>query len=205
MMDIFPDIQYITQNCVELTHAQQAALMYKKGIKWVQIRMKNTSNIDYLEQAREALYYAKTFGCKLIINDSVEIAKAIGAHGVHLGLNDTSVCEARDTLGPNFLIGGTANTYDDICLHVSNGADYVGVGPYRFTKTKKNLSPILGLNGFEDIYRLLKKNNITIPIYAIGGITLEDKNLLKNRGIHRVAMSTALLNEIIENYNLLKK
>src|ERR1035437_7606358 len=102
-------IQYITQDNQHLSHADQTKLMFENGISWVQIRMKNSTKEEFILQAKEAMEYAKRYNGTLIINDHVDICQAVGAHGVHVGLTDTSVLEARKLLGSEAIIGGTAN------------------------------------------------------------------------------------------------
>jgi len=189
------NIQYITQDHPQLSHAAQAKLMFENGISWVQIRMKNSTKNEFILQAAEAMEYAKAYNGILIINDHVDICQAVGAHGVHVGLSDTNVAEARNLLGSEAIIGGTANIIEDIELHISNGADYVGLGPFRFTTTKKNLSPIIGLEGYKLLVVEMKKRNINIPVVAVGGITMEDISLIQETGLYGVAISTALLNK----------
>ena len=188
-------LQYITQDSERFSHAEQARLMFENGVDWVQIRMKNYPERDILEQSIEALAYARKYKAKLIINDAVEIAKEIDAHGVHLGLNDIPVNEARSFLGEEFIIGGTANTFKDIENQIAKGADYIGLGPFRFTQTKEKLSPIIGLDGYQSLCTKMKENKITTPIVAVGGITMEDIELLMDVGLHGVAISTVLLRQ----------
>ncbi|MDA3823989.1 MAG: thiamine phosphate synthase [Bacteroidales bacterium] len=189
------NIQYITQDNDSLTHAQQAKLMYENGISWVQIRMKNASKEAIVAQAEEAMHYAQQYNGTLIINDDVDICLQVGAHGVHVGLKDISVAEAKAQLGPDKIVGGTANTIDDIELHTKKGADYLGLGPFRFTTTKKNLSPVLGLDGYKHLVEEMRKRNITIPVVAVGGILLEDIAAIQATGLFGVAISSSLLSE----------
>ncbi len=186
-------LQYITQDNPDLTHAEQAKLMYENGVRWVQIRMKSAPREAIVKEARKALQYARELGGTLIINDHVDICREIGAHGVHLGLTDTSVAEARRKLGSSFIIGGTANTTDAIALHAYNGADYVGLGPFRFTTTKKNLSPIIGTDGYTKLMQDMPEQNLEIPVVAVGGIEIEDFQALREIGLFGVAISTSLL------------
>jgi thiamine-phosphate pyrophosphorylase len=88
----------------------------------------------------------------LIINDNVYLAQQIAADGVHLGLTDMGIPEARRILGTYKIIGATANTFEDInsCTKYS---DYIGLGPFQFTTTKQKLSPILGLEGYRSILK----------------------------------------------------
>jgi thiamine-phosphate pyrophosphorylase len=132
-------------------------------------------------------------GCVLIINDRVEVAAAIDAHGVHLGLEDMPVSEARRRLGEDKIIGGTANTLEDIRGHYIGGADYVGLGPYRYTTTKKNLSPILGLEGYRRIMSRLEEEGVTLPVIGIGGIGVKDVLPLLEAGLYGVAFSGMLV------------
>lgn len=193
------NIQYITQDHPQLSHARQAKLMFENGIHWVQMRVKNSTKEEIVQQAKEALEYAKPYNATLIINDHIDICKAVGAHGVHLGLHDISVAEARTFLGVDSIIGGTANCIEDIELHIRNGADYVGLGPFRFTTTKQNLSPVIGLEGYKTLVAEMEKRNISLPIVAVGGITMEDIPQIHDAGIFGVAISTALLNKKLNN------
>ena len=189
-------LQYITQDNPRLTHAQQAKLMYENGISWVQLRMKNASKEQFIAEAEEALTYARKYKGILLINDHVDICKQVRAHGVHVGLKDMSVVEARAILGDDYIIGGTANTIEDIAWHVQNGADYIGLGPFRFTTTKKNLSPIIGLEGYKKLVSEMKNCDIHIPVVAVGGITMDDIPHIQATGLYGVAISTALLNHL---------
>ena len=113
--------------------------------------------------------------------------------GVHLGQNDMNPAEARKILGADFIIGGTCNTYEDI-LKIKDDVDYIGCGPFRFTTTKKNLAPVLGLDGYKEIVWNCRSNNINIPIVAIGGITAEDIPDILNAGPNGIALSGTILN-----------
>ena len=150
-----------------------------------------TDRYTYYDSARMAL----EGGCRWIqiIDDHVELAKELKADGVHLGKKDMPVAEARRMLGSGFIIGGTANTFDDIKMHYDAGADYIGCGPFRFTTTKKNLSPILGLEGYRSIVRQMKEADIRLPIVAIGGITFEDIPAILQTGVTGIALSGTIL------------
>jgi thiamine-phosphate pyrophosphorylase len=182
-------LQYLTQDGVDRkTHAELVGDACRAGIKWVQFRTKNTPEDQWEPTALEVQEVAKKYDAVLIINDNVALAKKIGADGVHLGKEDMSVKEARKILGDNFIIGGTANTAEDIKRLVNEGADYIGLGPYRFTTTKKNLSPVLGHN---ELLELLKIQN-KIPIILIGGITAEDIPDIAKNGAYGAAVSSAI-------------
>lgn len=182
-------LHYISQG--ETLEAQEKDILdaLEAGCKLVQLRFKNGSTDEVEQLAGKAKVWCETHGAKLIINDHVEIAKKVNADGVHLGLTDTSIVAARNILGPAKIIGGTANTLEDVLQRINEHCDYVGLGPFRFTTTKEKLSPILGLEGFEQIHRELTNRNLSIPIYAIGGIEVSDLEALKNTGIYGIAVS----------------
>ena len=129
----------------------------------------------------------------LLINDRVEVAIAAGVQGVHLGQRDMAVGEARRLLGADKIIGGTANTMAQLREHYRQGADYIGLGPYRYTTTKKNLSPVLGLEGYRAIVAGLRAEGVDIPVVAIGGIGAADVMALLATGLHGVAFSGMLV------------
>ena len=103
------------------------------------------------------------------------------------------IAEARKLLGKDFIIGGTANTFEDVKAHSEAGADYIGCGPFRFTTTKKNLSPILGLEGYRHIITCMKEEGICLPVVAIGGITCDDIPAILQTGVSGIALSGSIL------------
>lgn len=185
-------LQYISQGATVAEHVQNIKAVLASGCKWIQLRLKDTSDAIYKKAALEAKELCDLYGATLIINDNVAVAKAVNATGVHLGLTDTSLQEARLALGEEAIIGGTANTLDDCLARVSAKADYIGLGPYRFTTTKKKLSPILGVTGYQQITTALSQQGIVIPIVAIGGIIPEDLEQITATGVAGVAVSGIL-------------
>ncbi len=181
--------QYLTQDLPSFSHPELAEMACKNGIKWLQLRVKEVPFDEYLYIAQTVKHICDRFQTTLIINDNVEICKLVNAAGVHLGKTDMSIAQARKILGETKIIGGTANTLEDIMfLHVQ-GAHYVGLGPYKFTTTKKNLSSVLGLDAYSKTVQALP---FPIPIIAIGGIQLEDVKPLINTGVFGVAVSSAI-------------
>ncbi|KAF2512519.1 thiamine phosphate synthase [Flavobacterium foetidum] len=186
---MYSKLQYISQGETiekQLYNIHQAL---DAGCNWVQMRFKDQNQKDAYTLAEAAKPLCKKYASTFIINDDIHLTKEVDADGVHLGLTDTKIDEARAFLGTSKVIGGTANTFEDIQNHVQNGCDYIGLGPFRFTATKEKRSPILGLSGYYDILQKLKKNKIEIPVYAIGGITLRDVNPLMETGIFGIAVS----------------
>lgn len=191
---MYHKLQYISQgNTIEeqLYNIHQAL---DAGCDWVQMRFKNQTVKDTFALAEAVKFLCEEYLANFIVNDNIYLAQQIAADGVHLGLTDMKIEEARAILGSTKIIGGTANTLEDIENHVKNGCDYIGLGPFRFTTTKEKLSPILGLSGYFDILEKMKKNKIEIPVYAIGGIDLKDISPLMETGIHGIAVSGMITN-----------
>lgn len=186
-------LQFITHYTERYTYLDSVRIALEGGCRWIQLRMKEASPEEILPIALEALALCRKYNATFIIDDHVEIAKQIKADGVHLGKLDMPITEARKTLGKDFIIGGTANTFEDIQMLYKDGADYIGCGPFRYTTTKKNLSPILGLEGYRHIISQMKKTNIHLPIVAIGGITPKDIPSLMETGITGIALSGSIL------------
>ena len=132
-------VQFISHYTEKYSYLDSIQLALEGGCRWIQLRMKDASDQELLDTAKQAFDLCQKYGATFIIDDNVLAAKQVGAHGVHLGKNDMPINEARKILGPEAIIGGTANTFDDICAHVAAGANYIGCGPFRFTSTKKNL------------------------------------------------------------------
>jgi thiamine-phosphate pyrophosphorylase len=187
-------LQFISHQNSQFTHLEVIQKACESGVKWVQLRIKNTSLSEILPIAVEAKRICDQHKAKLIINDHAMIAREIGAYGLHVGKEDMPVVEARKIVATNCLIGGTANTLEDILIHYNSGADYVGVGPFRFTTTKEKLSPVLGVKGYEIIMNELKRRNISIPVIAIGGIMVEDIKEIMQTGVYGIAVSSLLTN-----------
>ena len=186
-------LQFITHHTEKYSYMDSAYLALEGGCKWIQLRMKDEPHISVLETAINMKALCKQYDAVLIIDDHVSIAASVEADGVHLGKNDMPVPEARKLLGPGFLIGGTANTFEDLKRLASQGIDYAGIGPFRYTQTKKNLSPILGINGYREIIKRCQEVGISIPFVAIGGITSKDIPELIHAGVPGIALSGAIL------------
>lgn len=186
-------VQFISHHTEKYSYADSVRLALEGGCKWIQLRMKDASEDEILETASQVRKMCDRYEAVFILDDHVRLVEKTGADGVHLGKNDMPVDEARRLLGNGKIIGGTANTLDDIIMHCSRGADYIGCGPFRFTTTKKKLAPVLGLDGYKEIMEGLGKAGIKIPVAAIGGITVEDIPAIMATGINGIAISGSVL------------
>lgn len=187
-------IQFITHSNERYDHVEGAKLALQGGCRWIQLRMKDAMETDFLRAAKKIRRLCDEYHATFILDDHVEWVGLTGADGVHLGKNDMPVDEARKMLGRNRIIGGTANTFDDVERLFRRGADYIGCGPFRFTTTKKNLSPVLGLEGYRSITAQMKAHDIQLPIVAIGGILHQDIPAIMQTGVTGIAVSGAILN-----------
>lgn len=186
-------LQFISHYTDTLSYLDGIRMALQGGCRWVQLRMKDVADEEVLPVARETQRMCREAGAAFIIDDRVEMAKALHADGVHLGKNDMPISEARRILGSTYIIGGTANTLDDVKSHYAAGADYVGCGPFRFTTTKKRLSPILGIDGYRSIISGMAEAGIGIPVVAIGGITTADIHGIMATGVKGIAVSGSIL------------
>ena len=187
-------IQFITHNTGSIGYVEGARMALEGGCKWIQLRMKDASDDEVRKAAAEIQPMCKEHEAVFLLDDRVKLAKELHADGVHLGKNDMPIDEARRILGEEYIIGGTANTFDDIQRIASQGADYIGCGPFRFTTTKKNLAPVLGIEGYRDIIAKMRNAGINIPMVAIGGITPDDIDEILATGVQGIAVSGTVLN-----------
>lgn len=186
-------IQFISHYTERYSYLDGIQLALEGGIKWVQLRMKDATDDEFLRTGKEARSLCNQYNATFIIDDRVELVREIGADGVHLGKKDMPIDQARQMLGDKVIIGGTANTFQDIEMHHKASANYIGLGPFRFTTTKQGLSPTLGLEGYQHIMQRVEESGIDIPIVAIGGITADDIPALMQTGIAGIALSGAIL------------
>ena len=186
-------LQFITHFTERYTYFDSAMMALEGGCRWIQLRMKDAGEAEIERVALRILPECRRREAVFVIDDHVELALRVGADGVHLGKNDMPVDKARRLAGGNFIIGGTANTFEDVLRLVAQGADYIGGGPFRFTTTKKNLAPMLGIEGYKDILSRMKEHGITLPLVAIGGITCDDIPRLMAAGVSGIALSGSVL------------
>lgn len=189
-------LQYISQGNTALEQEFNIRKALDNGIQWIQLRWKNGNEKELLSLCETSKHLCSEYQSVLIINDNIHLAKETDADGVHLGLMDGSVEEARLLLGKHKIIGGTANTISDVIQRMDESCDYIGLGPLRFTSTKEKLSPILGFEGYRQIVENVKQRSVAVPkIFAIGGVTLEDFLPLQEIGIYGVSVSGLITRE----------
>lgn len=164
------------------------------GGRWIQLRMKDAGRDEVASRGKALAELCSRYDAVFIVDDDPLAAAACGADGVHLGREDMPPAGARELLGPDKIIGATANTIEDIAALGSMPVDYIGLGPYRFTATKKRLSPVLGIEGYRAVMAGMRERGIDIPVVAIGGILPGDVRGIMDTGVTGVAVSGAISN-----------
>ena len=161
----------------------------KGGVKIVQLREKNISTKDFYEKALKVKEICKNYGALFIINDRLDIAQAIGADGVHLGQSDMPIEKAREILKDKFLIGATARNVEEAKRAELSGADYIGSGAIFGTNTKDNAKKL----EMEELKKIVA--SVKIPVFAIGGINIDNVSSLKNIGLQGICAVSGILSE----------
>lgn len=203
---MYHKLQYISQGNMSDEHLKNINEVLDAGCLWIQLRMKHFHLEEIENTANEVRLLCDRYNATFIMNDNVSIAKNCNADGVHLGLTDMPITVAREILGENKIIGGTANTINDVVQRINEKCNYIGLGPFRFTTTKEKLSPIIGVEGYKKIISQLNEMQQKIPIYAIGGILLSDVETILQKSVYGVALSGIISNvenkkQIIEQFN----
>lgn len=153
----------------------------------VQLRLKNLSDREWLTRARTLRAATRGTGTRMIVNDRVDIAALVGADGVHLGQDDLQVSEARRIVGPDCWIGVSTHNLTQVHQAVRDGADYLGAGP-TFPSTTKAFDTWAGTAFLQQV-----ASEVTLPTFAIGGITLENLPQVLATGVRRIAVQGSLL------------
>lgn len=164
----------------------------RAGGRWIQLRMKDAAPDAVALRGGELSSLCASCGAVMLLNDRPQGVRAAGACGVHLGRTDMPPAEARRLLGEGAIIGATANTLDDILALDPETVDYIGLGPYRYTTTKQNLAPLLGVAGYRRIMAEMRARGLTIPVVAIGGIEPTDAPEILAAGVDGLAISGAI-------------
>ncbi len=158
------------------------------GVTCVQLREKECSTLDFIEQAFTIKDFLKSRGVPLIINDRVDVALAIEADGVHLGQTDMPLEIAKKIVGDSMIIGISAESLADALEAEKGGADYLGVSPIYATPTKTETAPPLGLEGLRAI-----RAAVNIPLVAIGGLNRDNSAAVIQNGGDGVAVVSAIV------------
>ena len=168
------------------TLAEVVETLLKAGVTCVQLREKGAEDAFILQEAQELKALCHRYGVPFLVNDRPDLAQAVGADGVHVGQEDTGLTEARNLLGPNALLGGSAHTVEEALAAQVAGADYLGCGAVFGSGTKHNVSQM----PLETLTAICQA--VDIPVVAIGGVSLDNLPLLADTGIAGVAVISGL-------------
>jgi thiamine-phosphate pyrophosphorylase len=169
------------------THVELARLAIAGGADTIQFRQKTGSTLELIRTAREMMSVCEEAGATLIVNDRIDVAIAAGAHGVHLGQGDFPIPLARELLGKDRIVGGSASTREEARKCLAEGADYIGFGPVYPTDSKADAAPAAGID-----LLLQVANVVGLPVIAIGGICAENLPDVFRAGAHGVAVISAV-------------
>ena len=174
-----------------LSHAEQVELLSEGGASLVQLREKQMPALEFFEEATKAVAVARRCGVRLIINDRVDIALAVGAAGVHLGQDDMPPDAARKLLGPDAIVGYSTHNVEQALRGSKLPIDYLAIGPIFQTSTKTDTSPVLGLDGLRAVRQAIGP----LPLVAIGGITHANARAVIEAGADSIAVISTLLSD----------
>jgi len=184
----------ITNGLDAASTLEQARIAFGEGIDILQLRCKSLNKKELSGIVNEIEKSGTSGNSLLIINDHTEISLGSGNAGLHIGQQDGDPQEIRNYLGKDKVIGLTINEESEISAEALSAMDYVGLGPLRFTETKEVLKPLLGMEGMKSLSKKIHKSK-ELPIFAIGGIRLEDTQALaEDPAISGIAVSSAIWN-----------
>jgi thiamine-phosphate pyrophosphorylase len=177
------DLSYVERSEVKRVAAQ----MIDGGVEVIQLRAKNMAPIQTAKIATDLLGLTRDRNVPLIINDHPDLLAALPAQGVHVGQDDVSIAEARKMAGRDCVVGKSTHSLEQAIRAAGEGADYIGFGPLFATPTKPDYPPI-GLKEIEKVH-----SAVSIPIFCIGGIKLENLPEVMAAGARRVVIVSGLL------------
>lgn len=180
--------KFASRSLAERALAEIVTEAISGGVTMVQLREKDLSTLQFLENARHLKTLLKSLNVPFIINDRIDIALAVDADGVHLGKDDMPWQEARNLLGPDKIIGLSVDSVDDVIVLAGANIDYVGLGPIFPTTTKKDTGPIIGPAA---VSRIVHSSNF--PVVAIGGISAENVAEISDCGLSGIAVVSAIM------------
>ncbi len=185
------DLYVITTEIPELSrsHADVAKAALKGGARIIQYREKIKKTEELVKEAKQIKELCKEFNAIFIINDHTELAIEVDADGLHLGQNDQDISKSR-VMFPGKIIGLSATTLDEAIKAENLGANYIGAGPVFETPSKPDASPPFGLPVLRQI-----ATAVSVPIVAIGGITLKNASAALNAGADSIAVISGIANQ----------
>jgi thiamine-phosphate pyrophosphorylase len=184
---------YLSQDLVHRTHIEQVEIACIAGANWIQYRCLTKNDEDLIQEIHQIASICDDWGATLILTNHYHLLDQVDAQGVHLEDMNADFEAIREIISDEKTLGASANTLEDIQrVYASGVVDYIGCGPFAFTKTKANDYPLLGFEGYQEIVQKMQELQINIPLIGVGGIKLEDTKDLLNTGIDGLAVSAAV-------------
>ncbi|MBB2146404.1 thiamine phosphate synthase [Pedobacter sp. LMG 31464] len=192
MQKYIEKLHFITHDIPQHSHIAQAQIACQAGAKWIQYRCLSKADEELLTDINAIAETCDDWGATLIVTNHTHLKGKADIQGFHIEDMDADFIALRKQLGEEYTLGGSSNTVENLIRLANEGADYAGFGPFKTTTTKPNNSPLLGIKGYADAIEQLKTANISLPILAVGGVTLQDIPSLLATGIYGIAASSAI-------------
>ena len=187
-----PKIYPITDTRLSgISHAEQVEQLIAGGAKIIQLREKHASPVDFFKAVEDAIFCARKYDVKIIINDRVDIALALKANGVHLGQDDLPPVKAREILGDEAIIGYSTHTIAQAIEAVKLPVDYIAVGPIFPTLSKQDTFPVVGIDELKKVRDAID----SFPLVAIGGINSQNLRTVFAAGADSAAMIRSIVSD----------
>ncbi|WP_026897560.1 thiamine phosphate synthase [Daejeonella oryzae] len=184
---------YLTQDLPHRSHAEQTQIACEAGANWIQYRCFSKDDEELINEIHQVASICDDWGATLILTDHYHLLHLVDAQGVHLENIEADFKMIRERITDEKTLGASANSIDDIYrISTSGVVDYIGCGPYAFTKTKPNDYPVLGFEAYRSIISKMNDQQIDIPLIAVGGIKPMDVDDLLTTGIQGIAVSAAI-------------
>ncbi|WP_207424545.1 thiamine phosphate synthase [Desertivirga brevis] len=184
---------YLTQDLNDKSHVTQVQTACAAGANWIQYRCLSKSDEELLNEINIISGICDDWGATLIVTDHVHLLHSADLQGVHIEDMSADFVALRREIGEEKTLGASANTIADIRrIWASGVVDYIGCGPLRITHTKPNDYPLLGLDGYKEVVKVMNDEGIDIPLIAVGGVSISDVGSLLEAGVYGVAVSAAV-------------
>jgi thiamine-phosphate pyrophosphorylase len=184
---------YLSQDLTQRKHIEQVEIACQAGANWIQYRCLSKNDEALIQEIHAIASICDDWGATLILTNHYHLLHQVDAQGVHIEDMNADFMAIRHAISDEKTLGASANTIEDIQrIYASGVVDYIGCGPFAFTKTKVNDYPILGLSGYQEMVQKMQELEIDIPLIAVGGISLEDTEALVNTGIYGIAVSATV-------------
>ena len=184
---------YLTQDLPQRSHIEQTEIACKAGANWIQYRCFTKSDEELIEDLHQVASICDEWGATLILTDHYHLLDRVDAQGVHLENMNADYKSIREIISNEKTLGASAISIKDIQrIHSTGVVDYIGCGPFSFTKTKPNDYPLLGINGYRELIQKMHELGINIPLLAVGGISIDNTEALLETGIFGIAVSSAV-------------